>query len=179
MNRSINNKGNNSTLKYIIFAIILLSLLSLSIVAIINYNNYNAIMQNNNNIIQPDIQQTQPIQPVQPTQQTSAVEPFENKGGRDIDNKKGEIILYYATWCGYSRNFLPEWEKFEIYAKNNLPNCRVRSIRCESDNEALCFQKGIEGYPTVVLYPTNGTEIKFDKERTSDKLVEFVKEHLG
>jgi thiol-disulfide isomerase/thioredoxin len=95
------------------------------------------------------------------------------------DKQKGEIVLYYATWCGYSRQFLPEWEKFSRYASKNLPNVKVTSMKCENDDEELCFQKGVEGYPTVILYPTNGTEAVFDKERTSDKLIEFVKDKLN
>lgn len=91
---------------------------------------------------------------------------------------RAEIILYFASWCGYSRSFLPEWEKFEKHAEMNMPHIRVTKIQCESDNEALCFQKGIEGYPTVVMHLPDGTEIKFERERTSDKLIEFVKDNL-
>jgi len=91
---------------------------------------------------------------------------------------KGEIILYYATWCGYSRMFLPEWEKFSKFAKSNLPQVKVSQIRCEGGNENTCKQKGVQGYPTVILYPTNGTEVIFSGERNSDELVKFVQTHL-
>jgi len=94
-------------------------------------------------------------------------------------NTGNEIVLYYTSWCGYSRQFLPEWQKFEEYAKNNLKNLKVTTIACESGNENLCTQKGIEGFPTVVLYPKNGTEITFDKERKMEKIIDFVKEEIG
>jgi thiol-disulfide isomerase/thioredoxin len=105
----------------------------------------------------------------------------ENEAGPESESAhmKGEIILYYASWCGYSRQFLSEWTKFEEYAKSNLQHLKVSRIRCESDNEALCFQKGIEGYPTVILYPANDTEVLFTKERSTEKLIEFVKETLN
>lgn len=88
-----------------------------------------------------------------------------------------EIILYYANWCGFSRSFLPEWEKFESYAKTGLPDVRVSRVLCEGDNEQTCSQKGIQGFPSVVLYKPNGAEITFDDSRTSDKLIDFVKKN--
>lgn len=90
----------------------------------------------------------------------------------------GEIILYYAMWCGYSRAFVPEWEKFEGYAKSNLPQLKVSKIRCEDGNEETCVQKGIQGYPTVVLYLQNGGEKKFDGQRNLDGLIQFIKQNM-
>lgn len=94
------------------------------------------------------------------------------------DPSIGEIVLYYATWCGYSRLILPEWDKFEKYVKENIPNLRIRKLKCEGGDERTCVEKGIKGYPTIILYPNNDTEIMFDKERTTDELIKFVKENL-
>jgi thioredoxin-like negative regulator of GroEL len=90
---------------------------------------------------------------------------------------KDEIILYYATWCGYSRMFLPEWEKFVAYAKDNLPSVKVSSIRCEDGNEAVCTQKGVEGYPTIILYLKNGEQIQFAGERNTKQLSDFIRKN--
>lgn len=89
-----------------------------------------------------------------------------------------EIVLYYASWCGYSRVFLPEWEKFKQWASVNAKSLKVTSIRCESGNEELCIEKGIRGYPTVILYPKEGTEVVFNGERTAENLADFVKKEL-
>lgn len=94
------------------------------------------------------------------------------------DSAKPTIVLYYASWCGYSKMFLPEWEKFKKYAQENLPNILVRSVRCEGGDEATCMQKGVQGYPTVILYKEIGkTGIPFDNDRTAEKLIEFVNNH--
>jgi hypothetical protein len=74
--------------------------------------------------------------------------------------------------------FLPEWEKFENYAKENLPTLKVTRVLCEGGNEATCFQKGVEGYPTVILYRKDGSEETFMDDRTSDKLVQFINSKL-
>lgn len=91
---------------------------------------------------------------------------------------KGEIILYYAMWCGHSKAFLPEWEKFEEYAKKNLSFLRVSRVRCEDGNEATCVQKGVEGYPTVILYPKGNAEKLYEGERKMEKVVEFINNNL-
>ena len=90
-----------------------------------------------------------------------------------------EIVLYYASWCGYSRIFLPEWQKFEQWAAANAKQLKVTSIRCESGNEEQCTQKNIRGYPTVVFYPKEGTEAVYNGERTAEKLTDFVKLNLN
>ncbi|QKF93936.1 thioredoxin [Fadolivirus algeromassiliense] len=110
----------------------------------------------------------------------TAEEQQEQKTDQEVKESgvAGEIILYYAMWCGYSRAFLPEWEKFEEYAKKNLPYVRVSRVRCEDGNEATCVQKGVEGYPTVILYPKNNTERLYEGERKMEKVVEFVQNNL-
>ena len=103
-----------------------------------------------------------PIQLTNPPKPTTDNEP------------KHELVLYYAMWCGHSRAFLGEWEKFNTWAQNNLDKVRVSSVRCEDGNEATCSQKGIQGYPTVVMYLPNGSEHKYEGERTADGLKKFA-----
>ena len=92
-----------------------------------------------------------------------------------------EIVLYYAMWCGYSKMFLPEWEKFEKYAKDNFSNLKVSSIRCEGGNESKCGM--VPGFPTVILYKNRNKPdeqiIKFENDRISQQLINFVNENIG
>lgn len=90
---------------------------------------------------------------------------------------KAEIVLYYATWCGFSRMFLPEWEKFEQYAKINMPDIKVTKILCENENESVCQQKGIHGYPTIILY-TGNKQKHYNGERKIDQIIKFIKENI-
>ena len=41
-----------------------------------------------------------------------------------------------------------------------------------------CQQKGVQGYPTVILYLKDGSEKTFEDERTMDKLVKFVQANV-
>ena len=92
-------------------------------------------------------------------------------------NKKGQIVLYYAMWCGHSRSFLPEWEKFEAYAKEKLPEISVIKVKCEDGKEEMCTAKGVNGFPTVICYSVAGEKV-FNKERSMQKLVEFANENF-
>lgn len=89
---------------------------------------------------------------------------------------KGTISLYYATSCGYCKNFLPEWEKFESTPPSNV---RVQMFRCDaSDLEEMCIAK-VRGYPTVLLELDDGGEVEYDGPRSEQGLREFIKEKLG
>lgn len=90
------------------------------------------------------------------------------------DQPKHKIVLYYAMWCGYSRSFLPEWQNFTTWAQNNFTKIDVDSVRCEDGNASVCQERGIGGYPTVILYMKDGSQHKFNGPRTSDGLKEFV-----
>lgn len=103
-------------------------------------------------------------------------EGFNNNSNSKI-NGQNEIILYYATWCGYSRMILPEWEKFEKYAKDNLKNIKVSSFKCEGGDEKTCVDKGIQGYPTIILIKSNGDKIQYDGERTVKGLIDFCSKY--
>lgn len=111
--------------------------------------------------------------------QTEQYESVKQEQTPSNDPYVAEIVLYYAMWCGYSKAFLPEWQKFEEYAKANLKNVRVTALQCVDGNEATCQQKGVEGYPTVILYPKNKSAgITFEGERNMESLIKFVNNNI-
>ena len=88
-----------------------------------------------------------------------------------ISKEEKTIVLYYANWCGHSRAFIPEWEKFEKYCQQNINDINVIKMLCEGDNAKNC--KGIRGYPTVILI-NNGKAVTYKGDRTMESLIEFV-----
>jgi thioredoxin 1 len=65
----------------------------------------------------------------------------------DILNSKGKVfVLFYASWCHFSRSFLPVFEKF---AQDKNLNC----TRIETDNnESLCEKYSVDVVPTVIVF---------------------------
>lgn len=95
------------------------------------------------------------------------------------NNKNDKIILYYSSHCGYSIQFLPEWKKFKKYVIKNMPHLEIQDIKCEGDKEIYCMNKNIRGYPTVMLYKSNGEEIMFNDSRSMGNLIRFVKKNMN
>ena len=89
--------------------------------------------------------------------------------------KKHKLCLYYTDWCGYCKEFVPEWNKFNDYvSSNNLKNDLVlEKYNCEGNNSKC---KNVNEYPTVILYKKNGQEIKMSSDpRTKEGLLNFIK----
>ena len=89
----------------------------------------------------------------------------------------GEIVLYYSTTCGFCTMFMPVWDQFEKHAAERIPGLKVTKVKCDGEAGRDCFEKGVMGFPTVIIYPTHGDKVMFEKNRTVDDLVKFVDEN--
>ena len=79
----------------------------------------------------------------------SQAEQYNNIRGNLPVRPAGKITLYYATWCGHSKQFMPEWEKFVKYANQHMPYIQVNKIECTKDNKEACSV--VRGFPSVIL----------------------------
>jgi thioredoxin 1 len=64
----------------------------------------------------------------------------------EIRHRDKTIVLFYASWCPFSQQFLPI---FEEYAKSNPKECISIIV---DDQPDLCEEYSIEYYPTVILF---------------------------
>jgi thiol-disulfide isomerase/thioredoxin len=72
-----------------------------------------------------------------------------------LDSDERVCALFFASWCPYSRRFLPEFEKTaELYAK------KFSSVKVD-DQDDLCDEYSISVYPTVIF---------FDKGKVLDRV---------
>lgn len=65
---------------------------------------------------------------------------------QDVASKDKVYVLFYASWCHYSQQFLPI---FKEYAKKHPEECMSVLI---DDKPDLCDKYSIEYYPTVLLF---------------------------
>ena len=70
--------------------------------------------------------------------------------GYDLEDtlrlKDRVFVLFYASWCPYSRRFLPTFERF---AQDKTRTCMSVVI---DDKASLCEKYSIEVYPTVLVF---------------------------
>jgi thiol-disulfide isomerase/thioredoxin len=77
---------------------------------------------------------------------------------RDIERKEKAYVLFYATWCPFSQEFLPI---FEEYSKNNPKECLSVIVDGKPD---LCEEFDIEYFPTVILFKKGRIHRRLDAE---------------
>jgi len=75
-----------------------------------------------------------------------------------IGNKDKAFVLFYATWCPFSRAFLPI---FEEYSKSNPEECLSVIVDEEPD---VCEEYGVEYYPTVLMFKKGKVHKRLDAE---------------
>jgi thiol-disulfide isomerase/thioredoxin len=77
---------------------------------------------------------------------------------KDIENKDQFYVLFYATWCPFSRRFLPVYEEFMQTQPENCSSIIV------DDRADLCDKYEIEYYPTVILFRKGKVSKRLDAE---------------
>ena len=75
---------------------------------------------------------------------------------RMLKTKDKVFVLFYASWCPFSREFLPMFEKF---AAGKTQSC----VRVKTDDKAsLCEEYSIDMVPTVVFFKNGKVAKRLD-----------------
>ena len=91
-----------------------------------------------------------------------------------FNNSKVKVYNFNTEWCGWSKRFQPEWEKFTELC-NKMTNVTAIDVKCDNEeNKELCKKFEVPGFPTVI-FEVGDKIIPYNKERTATALVEFIK----
>jgi len=73
-----------------------------------------------------------------------------------LKSKDRVIVLFYASWCPFSRMFLPIYEK---YSHDNVHTC----LQVKTDDKAsLCEKYSVEVVPTILLFEKGKIKKRLD-----------------
>ena len=89
-----------------------------------------------------------------------------------INSSKKQLVLFYSPDCGYCKQVLPIWNKFELDF-NGRKNTVVTKINGYSYPD-LCKRYKIEGFPTILFIKDGNIVAKYSGDRTYNSLLEFL-----
>ena len=117
---------------------------------------------------------------VETAEETKAIEEgfyqCDHNNASDLQPKesgKKNIVLFYAPWCGYCKEFKPIFEK--VQRMNLNTNVNFMQVNCDSDCKDLCSALDIDGYPTMKVFDGQSHSATPSSARTEDGLKAFVK----
>ena len=87
------------------------------------------------------------------------------------NDKLGEIMLFYAAWCPYSKTTLKQWYTYKENYKGDY-NISFSEIDCDKHTN-LADDYKIESYPTIILLVDKKKYI-YDAEMNDETLTQFI-----
>lgn len=151
---------------------VILLLVAILAMTFINFNQINSYKQENYSCgCDGPIQQPINKQDAPSGTQSNAI----SNSNQSVENDgKNKLILYYTTWCGYSRNFMPIWNQIGEVV-NNTPELNVKCEQHDCDKERnICNVANVNGFPTMIFVKSNGVQIPYEGARSLNAILEFV-----
>jgi thioredoxin-like negative regulator of GroEL len=87
------------------------------------------------------------------------------------NNKKGELMLFYAAWCPYSQTTLKQWYTYKEKYDGEYSIAFVE-IDCD-ENTNLADSYNIDSYPTIILL-VDGKKYIYDAQMNDATLTQFI-----
>ena len=98
-----------------------------------------------------------------------------------VNTRKGHtFVKFYAPWCGHCQEMAPEWEDLgESFQGKALPGVDLTLGEVNCVEEALlCLKEGVDSYPTIKLYHSDGSVEDYLNARTFSRMKRYLAEKL-
>ena len=105
--------------------------------------------------------------------------PLANSSQTNLDVTKPTLINYWADWCGPSKRFKENWDKFKSIASQKFPGLQVNELNVKQDRSLvdLATKIGVKGYPTLVLFKNGQKYYKQAGNLSVADIEKFINEH--
>ena len=101
---------------------------------------------------------------------------FVKEGFKNSQTSNAKLMLFYADWCGHCKKIKPIYDG-EL--KQKISNLPVKLETIDSDkNREITSKYNVSAFPTLIL-EVNNKVIKYDGERKSENIIQFIKKHLN
>lgn len=94
--------------------------------------------------------------------------------GEALKKADRAFVLFYASWCPYSRKFLPIYDKFSTDQKSSAICVKA------DDLDSLCDKYSVSVYPTVLFFKKGKLVKRLDgisgEGLTEKQLTDFINE---
>jgi len=87
---------------------------------------------------------------------------------------KNGMIKFFQSWCGHCTAMKPAWDELADTVDSSV---FVADVNC-GDQEELCEQVGVSGYPTIKVYK-DGEVSDYQGGRSVEDLLEYVDSELA
>ncbi|CAO3621625.1 unnamed protein product [Cunninghamella blakesleeana] len=87
---------------------------------------------------------------------------------------KPYFVKFYAPWCPHCQHLAPTWEQMAKELKNQV---NVGEVNCV-DYRDLCFENGVRGFPTLILFKGDKQEV-YTGTRSLSSLLSFASSLSG
>jgi len=90
------------------------------------------------------------------------------------DETKDVLVEFYAPWCGHCKNLAP---KYEELAKEFSPHSSIVISKVDATENDTPAE--IKGFPTILLYPSNGKSnpLTYKGERSKQAMSDWLWEN--
>ncbi|RDX54098.1 hypothetical protein OH76DRAFT_1061622 [Lentinus brumalis] len=91
----------------------------------------------------------------------SLVKQLDPKGFRKVMKENAtSVVAFVAPWCGHCQKLAPEFDKAALGVYPMIP---FYAVDCDKpNNKKLCAEQGVQGFPTLKLYPRGGQSKPLD-----------------
>lgn len=111
-----------------------------------------------------------------------------SENGVDVlkSNNENKMVLYYAHWCGFCKEFLPKWEMMCETVSKKHPNLDVKLVKvdCEylkgREEEKLGYNPNVMGYPTIRVHKKKSNMAEdYEGPREVDDIVAYLTKNFS
>jgi len=97
------------------------------------------------------------------------------------------MVEFYASWCGYCQNLSPTFKELASEMASWRDIIQVAVIDCgdETNNQAICKEASIAGFPTIQYFPPNITrgevgvnspDVEHTKGEMKQNVIDFLED---